>query len=54
MNRVIISIEVFCSNRNCPNVLYNGVPRFVGEDGGLGGRWQCLKCHKWTTRAPAA
>lgn len=50
--QVTISIKVFCPNNFCPKYLHDHNRRFIGEDGGLGGKWQCSRCNKWTERAP--
>lgn len=50
----LTAVEVFCSNVNCHSTRVHGEPRFIGEDGGAGGRWQCLSCRKWTIRIPSA
>jgi hypothetical protein len=49
--RVVIGVEVHCENDRCPKYLRTRKRRFIGMDGGLGGRWQCANCNQWTHRS---
>lgn len=50
MTQVVIGIEVFCSNDRCAKYIRTGKRRYIGMDGGLGGKWQCANCNQWTFR----
>jgi hypothetical protein len=52
MTQVSIGIQVRCSNDRCQTLAGTGNRRHIGMDGGLGGKWQCRICNKWTERAP--
>lgn len=49
---VTVAIKVYCENARCHAVIVSGNARFIGLDGGLGGRWQCVSCKRWTERLP--
>lgn len=44
--------EIFCENKRCPHALTSKDrrPRFIGENWGGGGRWQCKSCSGFVTR----
>lgn len=47
---IAVAVEVHCTNRSCGYVVRNKRPRFIGEDYGRGGRWQCRQCGEFTVR----
>lgn len=51
MTQVQIGLEVLCSNDRCPKYARTRKRRYIGMDGGKGGKWQCANCNQWTFRS---